>query len=549
MTIPLLHRGATYALLLCFAACTTGSDGARSVTTGTAGVIAKVGPYPVTTADLEQAVGSIFGGGATPGELDEADLRITVDALIGARVLVLAAERRGIDRDPVIVAALDSLRDVRLREVIYEQDVYGDLPVVSAQDLDKLYAEWGSGEQVRAAHILTRSREEAADIARLLSEGADFAQLARERSQHTASSTQGGAMGFLRRSQYPRAIADVIWDLPVGEYSEPVRTFMGWHVVTVTARRRLASEEQRIALETEFDMRQRQLAKTRFVAQLRGSYEVIYYPETATAVASLVDTISGQRLLFSWRDGSLDLAGFLQRVQVPDPVSADTARMHRLAAELVFDELAAREAQARGYLSHSEVHNSVRDKRLRLLGEAMFAAEMTPEPRLGEVRAFFDKHKEQFRSHTVVTIREILVDLPTLADSLYQLAAAGRSLEELAREHTVRTDLKKTGGFWADVRPQDPRSGRIYAAAMLQGPGLHPPMKVNGGYSVFDVLEIRPGEILAFADAESSARQALGGVRMEALMKRLRQEFADQISLDVKALGTPVPGAPESESR
>ena len=213
--------------------------------------------------------------------------------------------------------------------------------------------------------------------------------------------------------------------------------------------------------------------------------------------------------------------------------------MHRLAAELVFDELAAREAEARGHQNRDEVRIPVRDKRFKLLGERMFAAEMATEPSLDEVRGFFDDHREQFRSHTVVTVREILVDSPADADSLHQLVEAGGALEELARQHTVRSDLRLTGGLWEDVRPKDPRSDRIYQAALRQGPGLHPPLKVPGGHSVFEVLEIRPGEMLTFEEAAGSARKSLASFRMEALIARLRQEYSEHISVDPGAHGRP----------
>ncbi len=540
MKTPMYARFAICTFMLGLAGCSTGRQVAV-MTPETSATIARVGPYAVSAVDLAQAVTAIFGAEAKPALLDSADLRVALDALIGARVLVLEAERSGLDKDPGIVARLDSVRAVKLREAIYEHVVYADLPAASPQDVASLYAEWGSGEQVRAGHILLRSAEEAGQVLQLLAEGADFTGLARERSQHTESSTQGGDMGYLRRSQYPEAIANAIWAMPVGHYTRaPVRSFMGWHVVRVLDRRRLTVADQQIALEAEFARRQRQQAAARFVESLRQSYAVIYYPETAEAVASLSDTLSGQRQLFTWRDGSLDLAGFLQRVQVPDPVSEDTARMHRLAEGLVFDELAAREAAVQGLEAMPEVRRVIQAKRFQWLGEAMFAAATTPEPGTDELLAFFAEHQEGFRAHTVVTVREILVDSPVLADSLYQQAMAGQSMEELARRHTVRSDLRKTDGFWPDVRPGDPRSGRIYEAALRHGPGLHPPLRVNGGYSVFEVLDVHPGKSLTFAEAEPSVRRSLDDFRMESLMGRLRQEFSGQISIDHGGLRRPV---------
>ena len=537
MRSTLLLPCSALALLFGTVSCATGPEVAVPGSDNPAHTIAQVGPYAVTMADLEQAVRAIHGDGETAAGRSLTDLEVAIDALVAARLLVLEAERRGLDREPGFVATLDSLQAVLLREAIYDRDVYGRLPVPSEEAINRLYAEWGHGAQVRGAHILVRTEEQAEEIIRLLDGGAAFGKLARTRSSHTPSATQGGTMGFLRRGQYPPGIADLIWALPVGEYGhEPLHTPMGWHVLAVTARRTQSLAEQRLALLDQCERRARQAAEARFVDRLRDSYQVIYHAETAVAVASLIDTLSGNRRLFSWRDGKLDLADFLQRVQVPDPVSQDTARMQRLAAGLVFDELAAREAEKIGYASLPDVHKAMQDKRLKLLGESMFEVETTPAPALQQVRDFFDEKRELFRSHTVLTIREILVDEASVADSLYRLIASGHSGQELARRYSVRTDLAKLGGLWQDVRPKDPRSGRIYAAAIKHGLGLHPPLKVPGGYSVFEVLDIQPGRLLDFAEAEATARSGLASFRMEALITGLRQSHHDRISIDHAAL-------------
>lgn len=526
-----------FALLLCITSCANSRDADDTPPGGSAGFIAQVGDYPIEMADLEQAVAAIFGKEMTPSSRSHDDLRIAVEALIAARVLVLEAERRGLDRDPGLVSTLDSLQAVLLREAIYEHHVYRDLPAPSDGAIADLYEEWGRGNQVRGAHILVRTREKADAVIAELREGADFVDLAREHSLHAASNSHGGVMGYLRRSQYPPAIADAIWDLGVGEVGkDPVHTTMGWHAVKVIARRKLTPGDQRAALVNECQRRQRQVAEDRFIDGLRTSYAVVYHPETAVAVASLHDTLSGKRLLFSWRDGQLDLAAFLQRVQVPDPVSEDTARMRILAEGLVFDQLAAIEAKGRGYMNFSEVNKRLRDKRFQLISELMFEVETAPPLSLDEVRQFFQEHREAFRSHTVIGVREILVDESALADSLHRLIAAGQSMEELARVHTVRTDLARTGGLWEDVQPADPRSAKIYKAGLKQGSGLHPPLKVPGGYSVFEVLHISPGRLLEFDESEASARTSIAGSRMEALIEGLRTSFADRISIDETAL-------------
>lgn len=521
-------------LLVCLASCANEEPPPTPAAISPETQIALVGPYPVTMVDLEQAVAAIFGEQEVPQGRNLQDLETAVDALVAARLLVLEAEEKGVAQAPDIVATVDSLERILLKQAIYEQDVYADLPEPTEDQITALFGEWGSGEQILGAHIMVRSEERALSIIEQLEQGVSFADLAREHSIHQASSRFGGGMGYLRRSLYPTPIADAIWDLPVGDYGvTPVKTRMGWHVVACDGRRTQSLEKQREGLVNELIRRQKRAADERFVIWLRTQYELRYHPETAVAVASLSDTLSGHRQLFSWKgNGELTLAGFLQRVQVPDPVSQDTARMRLLAEGVVFDELAAIEARQRGHGGSTDVRKKLQDKRFQLISQRLFERTITPTPTPEQVRAFYDEHRERFRSHTRVTVREILVDRPAAADSLHGLVVAGESLEDLARKHTVRTDLAKTGGYWPDVTPGDPRSGGIYQAALKHGLGLHPPLKVNGGHSLFEVLQISPGPIMGLEEAEGSVRASLNSQRMEELIRRLREAFVDRISID-----------------
>ncbi|MFO7768216.1 MAG: peptidylprolyl isomerase [bacterium] len=65
---------------------------------------------------------------------------------------------------------------------------------------------------------------------------ADFADLAREHSQDPGSARAGGDLGTAPRGSYVEEFEETVWNLPVGEISEPVRTQYGWHLIQVTER-------------------------------------------------------------------------------------------------------------------------------------------------------------------------------------------------------------------------------------------------------------------------------------------------------------------------
>ena len=100
--------------------------------------------------------------------------------------------------------------------------------------------------EVHSRHILIRSfGEDEKEAARLRAEvimnelegGADFAALARDRSDDTDSAQKGGDLGYRSRGQMPSGFEDVAFSLAPGERSEIVESALGFHIIEVIARR------------------------------------------------------------------------------------------------------------------------------------------------------------------------------------------------------------------------------------------------------------------------------------------------------------------------
>lgn len=71
---------------------------------------------------------------------------------------------------------------------------------------------------------------------RILNGGEDFAVVAREYSDDTSSGQAGGDLGTAPRGTYVTSVDSTVWDIPVGEVSEPVKSQYGWHLVQVISR-------------------------------------------------------------------------------------------------------------------------------------------------------------------------------------------------------------------------------------------------------------------------------------------------------------------------
>jgi len=94
-----------------------------------------------------------------------------------------------------------------------------------------------SEEEIRARHILLKTKEDAEKVIAELDGGADFAELASTRSEGP-SKTQGGDLGYFSRARMVPEFSEAAFALDAGSYSkEPVQTQFGWHVIKVEDRR------------------------------------------------------------------------------------------------------------------------------------------------------------------------------------------------------------------------------------------------------------------------------------------------------------------------
>ena len=199
-------------------------------------VIATVGDEEITEADLnaaQQEIGSDFQ------RLPEDQRRIAVlAALIDIKVLAQEAEAASMQDDAETAATIDFLRDRTLHNAYFAAE---GVNKVSEEELraryDKEIAAMEPEEEVHARHILLETEDEAKAVIKQLQDGADFVELAKEKSTGPTG-PNGGDLGFFSKGQMVPPFAEAAFALEPGSITtEPVQTQYGWHVIKVEEKR------------------------------------------------------------------------------------------------------------------------------------------------------------------------------------------------------------------------------------------------------------------------------------------------------------------------
>jgi hypothetical protein len=168
-----------------------------------------------------------------------------------------AGEEVELTRDDFVAGINDQYRQQVLTTKIQEQLVpeAAFSPVatpkeVSARHILVQIPEETPEDQREAAYA--EAKQEADEIYAQLQGGADFATLARERSDDPGSAEQGGDLGFFGESSgFDPDFVAAAFALADGEISQPVRTQFGWHIIQTLERRADPLEQQLSTARTE----------------------------------------------------------------------------------------------------------------------------------------------------------------------------------------------------------------------------------------------------------------------------------------------------------
>lgn len=233
----------------------------------------------------------IDGKEITAGQLDELALeinpnlvrfpdeqrRITVlKAYLDMQVLAKAAISKGIDKTEAYDKRMAVMRDNVLQQLYFKQMIVDQ---ISDTDLETLYnkevAALPKEDEVKARHILVKTKKEAEAIIKRLSKGESFEAVAKKNSTD-GSAAVGGDLGYFSHGQMVKPFEDAAFGLKVGEYTKkPVESPFGWHVIKV--------EDRRLKQPPIFDdvkeMLRTQLIKERYqklIVDLRNTIDVKY---------------------------------------------------------------------------------------------------------------------------------------------------------------------------------------------------------------------------------------------------------------------------------
>ncbi len=242
-------------------------------------IVAVVNEDVITQADLDVALASLISEYKGRYPADELAMRIEearreiLGQMIEDRLILQEAKRRKVEVDDAEVeerlsnvknrfpsdddfdAAIEEtgityeiLRNRYKEQIMMSKLVTYEVRervIVTPSEISDYYAkhanEFMAPQVARLKNIMIRFEEgnteslvkqKADDIYRLIKEGRDFSDLARQYSQGPRAQ-EGGDLGYVERGQMRKEFDDAVFNLKVGDISIPIKTEVGYHIFKV----------------------------------------------------------------------------------------------------------------------------------------------------------------------------------------------------------------------------------------------------------------------------------------------------------------------------
>jgi parvulin-like peptidyl-prolyl isomerase len=494
-------------------------------------VLARVGDDVVDAAELRAEFVERHGGHARflGGE---SEIRAFLDQVIDRRLLLQEAYRLGIDQQKDIVEATNAYAENQAVEWLVSQEI--DAKAQPTEDEIREAWKTRTTEVYRVLQLVLPDRAAADKAAADLAAGADFGELARERSVGR-SRTVGGMLSQVAWGSMTPEWESVVFALEPGQTSAPFESREGWEIDRMVEKATVDPPEYsqaRNKIEGILKRRKLDTLRREYGDALWAKYHARIEPGVELAPSKLADELAQapQTKLADWDGGSLDLGTFARGIDFrafavlpPDQASG---HLEQLVRRTVNDFLVRLEVRAKKTVERPEIAAQARAYRENLMERALYADYVLKGLTVSDadVRAWYDAHQKEFVSPERRRVAHLVTATREEAEALRQRIAKGEDFEELVRSSSTDVQTRKSGGDlgWVTRKQTPPGFEPVFDLKLGE---VSQPLQSKFGWHLIEVKAIDPARPQSFDEVKDDLRKEL----IERRKTELRAEWVAKL--------------------
>lgn len=527
-------------------------------------VVAKVLGKKIRVRDVEEAYAKL------PSTDGRGEMGV-LWTLIDRELLIWEARKRGLEKSIGVQQGLKKAEANKVLEVHRKRMAKGI--EISEEEMRRYFEEKGldARTEVRARHIMVETREEAEGILKELTEGADFAQLAHERSMDTVSAAKGGDLGYWERGTVIGATARKVFSMKAGETSEPFRSEQGYHIIRVMDERPVGFERQKPRIEQRLRaMKVREQHKA-YGESLKQKYRLqvnekalslLLHTEDAVAYASKPDNVPRVDVqahsisLLTFDGGAITLGQYVDWVAGLKPrrrpAPGDSAQVVQFAEAMTLSTvLLPRAFREAGLYETVEVRSYLAAEQEELMVEELRRIEVEgPIITNAAIEEYYQAHWKDYFGPETIQVEAMSTETMEEAREAFRRIQSGAVMVQVAEAlwspsdewrhykifqfHSSDEDRTSLGDIVQEATKTE--VGQLGGPARIWIPGRRGERRLR--YAVFRVLDKIPARQRSLEEPSVQAdirgklrlrRKAEIEPSFQALLLGLRKQYADEI--------------------
>lgn len=527
-------------------------------------VVAEVAGRRISVREVEAAYTKI-------PRTDRKGTMETLWVLIDQELLILEARKQGLGETEQIREGMRKAEADKVGKVHRERLAEG--VVVSKEEMRRYFDEKGLGAktEVRASHIMVKTREEAEKVLKALEEGEDFAELAQKRSMDEPSAAKGGDLGYWERGKVSGATAQKVFSMKVGETSEPFRSKQGYHIIRIVDERPVVFERQKAGIESiirRMKVRARESAYVETLKKESGlqvneeALALLLHTEDAVDNVPSINAEAYPTPFLTFDGGAITLGQYLGRVvglkPRRRPALGDSTQVMQLAERIALNTVLLPRALHEVKLRETEeVRSYLADKREELMLEELRRVEAEEKVITdAAIEDHYRAHREDYFNPVTIRVEALWTNTMEEAREAFGKIQGGANMAQLARTLSSPSDRWRN---YLDFRFQCTDKDREWFGQIVQEAEktkvgrLGAPILVSSvrrgqpviRYAVFRVLSKTPArqrsvvELGVQTDIRRKMwfrKQAEIEQTFQTFLLELRERYADQIHVYEKSL-------------
>jgi parvulin-like peptidyl-prolyl isomerase len=477
----------------------------------------------------------------------------------------------GLDHDSTYEEKYKDIRDQALLDG-YAKLLTVDTMSVSEEELYKEFKAYNT--KASARFLYARTEAEASTLKSQLQQGVSFSTLAKAVFSDPGLSRSGGYLGFFGYGEMEPALQQVAFSLPVGVLSDPVKLRIGYAIVRVEKRMEIplasSADYAKVRPKLEDAIRERKIMELlkKEGDNIEQDLGLVFNEESLKKVMSSWDYISKQELarpinedrykdiediaalpLFQSKTQNWTVKQFVEAAEKTRPKYRRYVRtiedLRKVAEGLAIRTVLLQKAKDAGLEREPRVELQVRLARENYLLHRWsdLAEDSVSAGAIKEmtVRAYYDKHKDEFMDPPLVNAAEILVQTQSEATLLRKEIDEGVDFGMLARTHSMRPSAARRNGELGYVAPSAFGSMSEKMVHAKVGDILGPEF-LNPNYVILKVLGRKAPRQRGFEDSKAAIVQSmLPELKQQAFWEAVAHlRTHAKVEMNIEALGNVV---------